>query len=1207
MTFTLGTSAGAGTITVAQGSAVVTGVGTSFAATDIGRIIVVGSQWGIIGTFVSTTVVGFTTPFATAVTASAYQISATIPVITQTGTDTSLAGLTGVPGVTTNPAASSTIWTITSASLVINGSLTINRLTNRLRFLNSAAIVNGSTTAVVMTVGATGTFNNSTSQTSGGYSYHTSSYSILFETLPTAATTTASFFTALSGSTTVLEGNIEFSSTNVAVVLLFNFSGTATLQYGGFVNSSSGVGANMLFVVPTTTSILTLNNWTTYGCSLRVADNTTNISNYAAIAGVNAININTVNPISNAQYVGLQDLGNTTAIRYAGASLKYAQFINFSSTTQLPGFSAGGNAGSQWLLVNQLALSASGASGAIQDVKFWAQDSNNGSRYSANYGAGTGYEIATTGNLTYTTTTASTGIAPTLNIISVVYYQPTGSTFTRDFRGNLSSTSFELNIYQCAYNYVLSNAATSMWVLNNGIYGSPNVKNQGFVLLTDTSITQTTMATVAAYTTLDTAQQFYDYAKYYLYTNFAGQTATYVTRASNTINAGSYNVTVDATASTPFVFAGSTITAKSSTFTGSITTSGLVTLANGAVFSNNTITANVAQATPTDLTGVAITGNLTFNTNSPITITLTNCSINGTVSNSGTGLVTINLTNSTIGTVGSNIASRITTSLNINGLTAGSQIYIADGTGTQVDYVASSSTSYTRNTTGGVGTWTYKVARYGYTAQTGTHSPAVASTTATVTLIADAFITQPTVATVAAYTVLNNLDKLYDYSAYYETTNAGINYARTVTKAGTAASIGSYNATLNSTGSVWAFDGSRITMNAASTLASGSTITGGLFTSGTVTLTTAMSNTTITGNVLQTTPTDLTSVTITGNLTFNTNSPVTVTFTGCTITGTASNSGSGAVVIRTSNTTIGTAGTNVTQVLVTSLTLNGLTAGSQIYIANGAGAQVDYVASSGTSYGINTTGSTGTWTYKVAQYGFITSTGTFTPATASFTFIITLLPDANVVDTLANVSAYTQLTTAQQIYDYISYYNTTNTGIANPAAAVKSFGAIDFLASNVILDPSAAAVIAGTTTLTIKTTGLVGDDTYYSAGNFTLGLATLSSEVKIRMANLNSELEFVGISNIDLYSTEIDRNNRDNLRMSITTSPYRFLYGSTVNSVLFASTLYTETTASVQYEYDIPIASGNNVLALDTTTLLLLINNSITNVAKNTSLIPALL
>jgi hypothetical protein len=57
--------------------------------------------------------------------------------------------------------------------------------------------------------------------------------------------------------------------------------------------------------------------------------------------------------------------------------------------------------------------------------------------------------------------------------------------------------------------------------------------------------------------------------------------------------------------------------------------------------SNIDIQGNVTQATPTNLTGVTITGNLTFNTNSNITVTFTDCDVSGTISNSGSGMVKV--------------------------------------------------------------------------------------------------------------------------------------------------------------------------------------------------------------------------------------------------------------------------------------------------------------------------------------------------------------------------------------------------------------------------------------------------------------------------------------------------------------------------------------------------------------------------------------
>jgi hypothetical protein len=506
----------------------------------------------------------------------------------------------------------------------------------------------------------------------------------------------------------------------------------------------------------------------------------------------------------------------------------------------------------------------------------------------------------------------------------------------------------------------------------------------------------------------------YDYAKYYLYTNFAGQTTTYVTRSGNTIDASSYNVIIDATAVTSFVFAGSTITAKSSTFTGSLTTSGAVTLANGAIFSNNTVTANVSQATPTNFTGVSIVGNLTYNINTPITITLTNCAISGTVSNSGSGLITINLTNSTIGTVGANVTARITTSLNINGLTAGSQLYIANGAGTQIAYVASSGTSYTLDTTGQTGLWTWKVARYGYTSQTGTHSPAIASTTVTVTLSIDIFVTQTNKATVAAYEFLPNMDTLYDYSAYYETTNAGMPYPRIITKAGTNASAGSYPVELNDTGDLFVFNGTSLSIWTGNSLVAGTTITGALFSIGSVTIPTLFNDTAITANVIQLVPGDLSGMTITGNLSYNNSDPFEYTsnITNSTITGTISNIGTAQVkVIKAGTSPFFTAGARVRVVgIATFRTADNLALST--YVTKNGGVDLGWVVQD-TDRTVEVSAGDTFAVYAVA-YGY--KRKLYYPVASDFsTFTTSLIPETNVDTTLGTTNRNyiaTQISTA---------------------------------------------------------------------------------------------------------------------------------------------------------------------------------------------------
>lgn len=100
--------------------------------------------------------------------------------------------------------------------------------------------------------------------------------------------------------------------------------------------------------------------------------------------------------------------------------------------------------------------------------------------------------------------------------------------------------------------------------------------------LTDNSITETDKTVTDGYVEIETSAKFYDRAKSFLVDNYAGETATIVSRLGDTINASAYNVTIDATAASAFAFEGSNITIKASIFTGSITTTGTVTLLNGA-------------------------------------------------------------------------------------------------------------------------------------------------------------------------------------------------------------------------------------------------------------------------------------------------------------------------------------------------------------------------------------------------------------------------------------------------------------------------------------------------------------------------------------------------------------------------------------------------------------------------------------------------
>jgi hypothetical protein len=109
--------------------------------------------------------------------------------------------------------------------------------------------------------------------------------------------------------------------------------------------------------------------------------------------------------------------------------------------------------------------------------------------------------------------------------------------------------------------------------------------DNALVMLTDTVLTELNQTTVDAYTELETPEKFYDRAVSWLESNITSEQSFLVTRSGDTIDAGSYDVIVDATTGSAFDFDGSTITIKTDTFTGNITTTGTITFANGATIS----------------------------------------------------------------------------------------------------------------------------------------------------------------------------------------------------------------------------------------------------------------------------------------------------------------------------------------------------------------------------------------------------------------------------------------------------------------------------------------------------------------------------------------------------------------------------------------------------------------------------------------------
>lgn len=222
----------------------------------------------------------------------------------------------------------------------------------------------------------------------------------------------------------------------------------------------------------------------------------------------------------------------------------------------------------------------------------WLTETNDGSRFEAV--GRTGYNWLTV--QTYSQAVDGTGLASTSVRTGIAYVaRDTGpvNTLLRSYFGKSSADNFD--IYAVGYLYNIASGEHILRGVNGYTYTQP--------MVTDASITQTNKTTVDAYTSIDTSAQFYDRAKSWLLANYAGQTTTLVTRSGSTIDAGLRNVVIDATAASVFSVVGSTITIKSSAFVGNLTTTGTITLANGATFTG----------ARTDATGTITSASLTVN------------------------------------------------------------------------------------------------------------------------------------------------------------------------------------------------------------------------------------------------------------------------------------------------------------------------------------------------------------------------------------------------------------------------------------------------------------------------------------------------------------------------------------------------------------------------------------------------------------------
>jgi hypothetical protein len=206
-------------------------------------------------------------------------------------------------------------------------------------------------------------------------------------------------------------------------------------------------------------------------------------------------------------------------------------------------------------------------------------------------------------------------------------------------------------------------SATNGFVWLDGIPITPyiqNVRHYGFVFDKAIDRTVNTLNTltenqVSALSTVNNLDYLYDEATYWSVLN--PSLTSYidlVTVNGSVLDFGNRNITVTSNAGTGFAYnsASNTIIINSDILSAgnnfnTLKTTGNLILSGTSTVNDITLNASLSQLTPTNLTNVIITGQLTYNSNVDTQITYTNCSVTS-ATNIGSANITIKKINSTI-------------------------------------------------------------------------------------------------------------------------------------------------------------------------------------------------------------------------------------------------------------------------------------------------------------------------------------------------------------------------------------------------------------------------------------------------------------------------------------------------------------------------------------------------------------------------------
>lgn len=471
--------------------------------------------------------------------------------ITHTGTSTSLAGLTGIAGVTTITLGSMTIYRLSAVSLVVGGSLTFD--------CNAERIIIDGVASGALSVAGSLTLNSV--KTAGGVTYPTKRLGI-------SISGGGSGYSGIITGTVTLNGAVIEVSSNYYLGLFIN-GGTLVTTNDAKIFQAGAVGVSQLYFLNATYNISGL---TADGLLVTFDGASGTLSGLApSDRGVQVLNRNAVvftdfAPETPAAAIYNYNNSYLTCVgsKYGTASV-YSHNNGAMSIPQYIG------------LGRSIQFSMQLASGAVPAAAYVRiNDVNNGSRVDVPYVSGQ------SGDNIYLLPLTS-GVSST-QTVWVAHYRATGSSGSRvnavDYRTKSGAAGNDkLDAVAYAYNSAITQVEINLM--------GTGVLNTQVLALDDPYVTKTASAT-AALTTIADRYDLYDALKYWKVTaGYTYPTATTLPMVSSaaTLNITDHNLVVDAAASAAFAIntGTKTVTIKSSSFNAvGIVTTGLVSSAGGA-------------------------------------------------------------------------------------------------------------------------------------------------------------------------------------------------------------------------------------------------------------------------------------------------------------------------------------------------------------------------------------------------------------------------------------------------------------------------------------------------------------------------------------------------------------------------------------------------------------------------------------------------